>query len=172
MDPSKLVFIDETGIRTNSTPRYGWSKRGEPCIGHSPASWKSVSFIGAIRLDGVGEGSTVQGAFNKESFGEYMEEYLLPSLKRGDIVVMDNLSVHKKSFNMRRFKRRGIEIKYLPRYSPDLNPIENMWGKVKEIIRKIGPRTEDEIWNATNEALWAVTQSNIAGWFRGCGYLH
>lgn len=172
MDPSRLVFIDETGIRTNCAPRYGWSKRGEPCIGHAPASWKSVSLIAAIRLDGVGEGSTVTGAFNRESFREYMEEYLLPSLKRGDIVVLDNLSVHKNSFNMRKFKRRGIEVKYLPRYSPDLNPIENMWSKVKEIIRKIGPRSEDEIWHSVNEALWAATQSNIAGWYRGCGYLH
>lgn len=141
-------------------------------MGHAPASWKSVSLIAAIRLDGVGAGSTVQGAFNKESFKEYMEEDLLPSLKRGDIVILDNLSVHKKSFNMRRFRRRGIEVKYLPRYSPDLNPIENMWGKVKEVVRKIEPRTIDEVWHATNEGLWSVTHSNIAGWFRGCGYLH
>ena len=114
----------------------------------------------------------MSGAFNKASFQEYMEEDLLPSLKRGDIVIMDNLSVHRNSFNIRKFKRRGIEVRYLPRYSPDFNPIENMWGKVKEIIRRIGPRSEDEIWHATNEALWAVTPSNIAGWFRGCGYIH
>lgn len=101
-----------------------------------------------------------------------MEQDLLPTLKRGDIVIMDNLSVHQNSFDLRKFKRRGIEVKYLPRYSPDLNPIENMWGKAKAIIRKIEPRTEDEIWQAINEALWAVTKSNIAGWFRGCGYLH
>lgn len=130
------------------------------------------SLIAAIKLDGVGAGSTVSGAFNKESFREYMEEDLLPSLKRGDIVVLDNLSVHKNSFNIRRFKRRGIEVKYPPRYSPGLNPIENMWGKVKASIRKIEPRTEEEIWHATNEALCAVSNSNIAGWIRGCGYLH
>lgn len=97
---------------------------------------------------------------------------LAPTLKRGDIVVMDNLSIHKDSFDLGKFSRRGIKVKYLPRYSPDLNPIENMWGKAKEIIWKIEPRTEDEIWHAVNKALWAITPENISGWFKGCGYLH
>lgn len=117
-------------------------------------------------------GTTIDSAFDKASFKEYMEVDLLPTLKRGDIVVMDNLNVHKKSFNMRRFKQRGIEVRYLPRYSPDLNPIENMWAKMKAIIRKIEPRNGDELWQATNEALWSVSPSNLAGWFKGCGYLH
>lgn len=114
----------------------------------------------------------MEGAFNKDAFREYMEDILLPSLKRGDIVVMDNLSVHKNSFNKRKFARRGITIKYLPRYSPDLNPIENMWAKIKPFIRKIEPRSGDQIWRAMNEALWEVTEENIAGWFRACGYFH
>lgn len=172
LDPARLVFIDETGIRTNCTPRYGWSKRGEPCIGKAPCSWKSYSTVAAIRLSGVGEATTVEGAFNKPLFKEYMESALLPSLTRGDVVIMDNLSVHKNSFDERKFKRRGIAIKYLPRYSPDLNPIEEMWANVKRIIRKIEPRSGDEIWWAMNEALWSVTSENIAGWFRGCGYFH
>ena len=116
--------------------------------------------------------ATGEGAFNNASFKEYMEDLLLPSLKRGDIVIMDNLSIHKNSFDVRRFTRRGIKIKYLPRYSPDFNPIENMWSKVKQIIRKKEPRTGDQIWHTMNEALWSVTAENIAGWFRGCGYFH
>lgn len=91
-----------------------------------PGSWKSFSAVAAINLAGVGMAATVEDAFNKASFKEYMEELLLPSLKRGDIVIMDNLSIHKNSFGVRRFTRRGIKIKYLPRYSPDFNPIENM----------------------------------------------
>lgn len=171
-DPEALVFIDETGIRTNCTPRYGWSERGKPCIGSAPGSWKSYSRVAAISLAGVGMATTVEGAFNKASFKEYMEDILLPSLKRGDTVIMDNLSIHKNSFDVRRFSRRGIKIKYLPRYSPDFNPIENMWSKVKQIIRKKEPRSGDQIWHAMNEALWSVTTENIAGWLRGCGYFH
>lgn len=101
-----------------------------------------------------------------------MEDCLFPFLKRGDIVIMDNLSVHKNSFDKRKFEKRGISIKYLPRYSPDLNPIENLWANAKPAIRKMEPRTGDEIWQAMNEVLWAVTKENIAGWFRGCGYFH
>ena len=172
VDAQRLIFIDETGVKTNCAPRYGWSKRGEPCVGKAPGSWKLFSTIGAIRLSGVEAALTVEGAFNKELFKEYMERHLLPSLKRGDIVVMDNLSVHKNSFDETLYRRRGIGIKYLPRYSPDLNPIENMWAKGKPAIRKMEPRTGDEVWAAMNEALWSVTSENISGWFRGCGYFH
>lgn len=172
IDPSKLIFLDETGIKTNCTPRYGWSERGKPCTGTAPASWKSYSAIAAINNKEVIVSATLEGAFNKDSFRIYMEEMLLPSLKRGDIVVMDNLSVHKDSFDEKKFSRKGIMIKYLPPYSPDLNPIENMWGKVKPIIRKLEPRDGDQIWDAVNEALWEVTEENLCGWYRGCGYFH
>ena len=171
-DMDRLVFLDETGVRTNFAPRYGWSLRGHPCRGETPAGWKSYSIASAIRLKGVVQSTTVEGAFKKESFREYMEDILLPSLKRGDIVIMDNLSIHKNSFDKKKFKRRGIEIRYLPRYSPDQNPIELMWAKIKTIIRKACARNGDEIWEATNESLWTVTPKNIEGWFRGCGYFH
>lgn len=95
----------------------------EHCIGKAPGSWKSFSTTAAIRLSGVGEAATVEGAFNKELFKEYMENLLLPILKRGDIVIMDNPAVHKNSFDEGKFERRGITIKYLSRYSPDFNPI-------------------------------------------------
>lgn len=83
---------------------------------------------------------------------------------------MDNLSVHKNSFDLYKFNKKSIKIKYLPPYRPDLNPIENMWSKVKSIIKKINPRNFDTIWQAMNEALWCITKSNLTGWFRGCGY--
>lgn len=172
IDPNRWIFIDETGVRTNIASRYGWSMRGMPCIGVAPASWKSFSTVAAISLGGVGVATSVEGAFNKPSFREYMEDILLPTLKRGAIVVMDNLSVHKNSFDIKKFTRRGIEIRYLPRYSPDLNPIEFAWAKVKGYLRKACPRDGDQIWHAMNSALWEITPDNIAGWFRGCGYLH
>lgn len=171
VDPHRLVFVDETGVRTNLAPKYGWSLRGQPCVGDAPGGWKSCSIISAIRLSGVVESATLEGAYNKKSFKAYMEEILLPTLKRGDIVVMDNLSVHKNSLDAKLFKRKGVEIKYLPRYSPDQNPIELMWAKLKGIIRRACARTLDGIWDATNEALWSITPANIHGWFRGCGYL-
>lgn len=172
VDPAKLIFLDETGIKTNCTPRYGWSERGKPCIGTAPASWKSYSAIAAISSKEVIAAATLEGAFNKNSFRIYMEEMLYPSLKRGDIVVMDNLSVHKDSFDKKKFKRKGIIIKYLPPYSPDFNPIESMWGKMKSIIRKLEPRDGDQIWDAVNEALWDITEENLCGWYHGCGYFH
>ena len=169
-DRTRLVLPDETGVRMNFTPRYGWSLRGHPCRGEAPAGWKSYSIASAVRLKGLVQSTTVEGAFKKESFMKYM--ILLPSLTRGDIVIMDKLSIHKNSFDKKKFKRRGIEIRYLPRYSPDQNPIELLWAKIKTIIRKSCARNGDEIWDATNESLWTVTPENIEGWFRDCGYFH
>lgn len=101
-----------------------------------------------------------------------MEDLLLPQLDPGTIIILDNLSVHKNSFDVDRFNRKSIIIKYLPPYSPEFNPIENMWSKVKAFIKRMNPRDFDSIWNALNEALWNVTASNLTGWFRHCGYLH
>lgn len=154
------------------TPAYGWSPKGERCKGKAPGHWKSYTILSAINKESVIDSIVIDGALNKPTFKYYMEDILLPGLKRGMIVVMDNLSVHKNSFDIRKFKRRGILIKYLPVYSPDLNPIENMWSKVKSIIRKIEPRNFDECWHAMNEALWQITPSNLAGWFRKCGYVN
>ena len=99
-----------------------------------------------------------------------METQLYPVLNKGFTIIMDNLAVHKNSFDVTKFFKKGIMIKYLPRYSPDLNPIEFMWSKVKAILRKIGARTQDELWHATNEALWSISNRDIAGWFKKCGY--
>lgn len=168
----KLVFLDESGIRTNISPIYGWSKKGERCFGFTPGAWKSYTILSAINTSRVIDSILIDGAVDKSTFKYFMEDLLFPKLEPGTIVVMDNLSVHKNSFNIYKFRRRSIDIKYMPPYSPDFNPIENMWSKVKSIIRKISPKNFDEVWNATNEALWQITRSNLAGWFTGCGYIH
>lgn len=151
---------------------YGWSQKGEKCFGYTPGAWKSYSILSAISSNKVIESILIDGSLNKPTFKYFMEDLLLPQLDRNTIVIMDNLSVHKNSFDLYKFENKSIVIKYLPPYSPDLNPIENMWGKVKSIIKKINPRNFEEIWDAMNEALWCVTQSNLIGWFRGCGYIH
>lgn len=164
------VFLDEAGIKTNITAMYGWAKRGARCIGYAPGAWKSYTMLAAIGINKIIEGILIDGAVNKPAFKYFMEDLLLPQLPKGSTVIMDNLSVHKNSFNMELFNKNGIVIRYLPPYSPDLNPIENMWSKVKGFIRKLDPRNFDEIWHAMNEAFWNVTPANLAGWYRHCGY--
>lgn len=114
----------------------------------------------------------VDGAVDKETYREFMEEIVLPQTKRGDVVIMDNARIHKNSFDPQRFRRKGVQIKYLPPYSPDLNPIEKMWSKVKSILRKCQPRTFNEIWRRSSEAQLSVTASDAHGWYESCGYFH
>lgn len=168
----KIISLDETGIRTNITPVNGWSLKGQRCFGYTPGYWKSYSILSAISSTKIMESILIDGALNKPTFKYFMEDLLLPQLEPYTIIIMDNLSVHKNSFDISRFNKKHIEIKYLPPYSPDLNPIENMWSKVKAIIKKMNPRNFDDIWNALNEALWSITSSNLTGWFKHCGYLH
>lgn len=124
----------------------------------------------SIRLDGSTECLVFEGATNKMSFGVYMEECLLPQLRDNDIVIMDNLSSHKNSFDMSKFKARNITIKYLPAYSPDLNPIEQMWSKIKAFLRECRATTVDELFLAIQRAFKAVAPSDARGWFENCGY--
>ncbi len=174
LDPERIVFIDESGVRTNHSPRYGWSASNDRCIGYAPCSWQSVNVIGALRLEEKWAPTAVICEENVTGavFKEFMEDVLLPTLEKGDIVIMDNASIHKNSFNKKLFSRRGILIVYLPPYCPELNPIENLWSKMKSILRKIGARTKDALFSAINQALWAVTPEDRQGWFSGCGYIH
>lgn len=173
-DPEHLVFLDESCIRTNHSPRYGWAYSGERSIGYAPCSWQAVSVIGALRLTEKWAPTAVicEKHVTGDVFKEFMEDVLLPTLKRGDCVVMDNASIHKNSFDNKRFSRKGIRIVYLPPYCPELNPIENMWSKMKSFLRKVGARTKETLYNAISEALWEVTTLDRVGWFKGCGYFH
>lgn len=167
----RLVFLDETGIKTNLVPIYGWSQRNTRCYDSRPGSYKLSTIISAIRLNGVLSSTCLEGSLDKVNFKYYMEVILLPCLNSGDIVIMDNLSVHKNSFDIDKFRKNEISIKYLPQYSPEFNPIENMWSKFKGIVRSLMPRNFEQICNAMDYALDKITPTNIAGWFRGCGYV-
>lgn len=114
----------------------------------------------------------IDGSCDKETFREFMEKILLPQTRKGDVVIMDNARIHKKSFDIALFEIKGVEIKYLPPYSPDLNPIEKMWSKVKNTMRQLQPRTFNEIWRRSSEAHLDVTAKDAIGWYEACGYCH
>ena len=125
-----------------------------------------------LRYDGKNDGLYVDGAVDKATFREFMEDILLPQTKSGDIIIMDNARIHKNSFDEKKFRAKGVAIKYLPPYSPDLNPIEKMWSKIKSILRKFKPRNFNEIWRFGSEAHMAVTAEDAHGWYSSCGYSH
>ena len=124
--------------------------------------------LSSIRLNGSNENILFENGLNKETFQYFMNDVLLPGLKAGDIVIMDNCSAHKISFAA--LEKKGIKVKSLPRYSPDFNPIESMWSQIKGKLRKREPRDFIELWREVSIAHLEVTAENAAGWFKGCGY--
>jgi transposase len=171
MNLEKLVFIDESGAKTNMTRLYGRAKAGQRVVDNVPAGhWCTTTMILSVRLDGSTACMVVDGATNKDVFQAYVEHILLPTLKPGDIVILDNLSAHKNQETRDLIESVGAQVWFLPPYSPDLNPIEKMWSKIKSILRKLKARTEKELINAIAKALEAVTASDVRGWFESCGY--
>jgi transposase len=149
---------------------HGRSRKGERCHDSASGSWQTMTMTSSIRLDGSTECLVFEGATDKVSFGVYMEECLLQQLRDNDIVIMDNLSSHKNSFDLSKFELRNITIKYLPPYSPDFNPIEQMWSKIKSSLREYRATTSDELFLAIQKAFKFVTSSDAQGWFKHCGY--
>lgn len=171
IDPLRLVFLDETGATTSMTRRYGRAPRGQRVDAAVPhGHWKILTLTAAVRLGGVGACLAFDGATNTACFETYIGECLVPTLKAGDIVIMDNLSCHKTAEVDRLIRSAGAEVRYLPAYSPDLNPIEEMYSKVKECLRSVGARTVDGLIDAMGHALRTVTSSDIVGWFSHSGY--
>jgi len=171
MNLEKLVFIDESGAKTNMTRLYGRAKQGQRATDNTPSGhWCTTTMISSMRLDGSTACMVVDGATNKEVFQAYVKHILLPTLKPGDIIVLDNLSAHKNKEIQELIESVGAKLWYLPPYSPDLNPIEKMWSKIKAILRTLKARTERALINAIAKALEAVTASDAKGWFESCGY--
>lgn len=171
MKPENLVFIDESGAKTNMTRRYGRARGGKRALDSTPSgNWNTTTMISDVRLEGSKAPMVIKGATNTEVFTVYVKDFLLPTLKEGDIVVLDNLSAHKDVKIRNLIESVGATLWYLPPYSPDLNPIENMWSKVKAILRKLKARTEKDLIAAIATALTRITSSDINGWFRSCGY--
>lgn len=149
----------------------GRSPKGERLVCHAPhGHWRTTTMISSVRLDGTTACMTIEGATNTEVFYAYVREVLAPSLRRGDIVVMDNLGAHKNERTLALIEAVGAEVRFLPAYSPDLNPIELMWSKVKTLLRKAQARNHTDLLAALASALAAVTPQDALGWFAHCGY--
>jgi transposase len=149
----------------------GRSPKGERLVCHAPhGHWRTTTMISSVRLDGTTACMTIEGATNTEVFHAYVREVLVPSLRPSDIVVMDNLGAHKNERTIALIEQVGAEVRFLPAYSPDLNPIEIMWSKVKALLRKAQARTHSDLLHAIASALNAVTPQDALGWFAACGY--
>jgi transposase len=167
----RLVFLDESGLKTNMTRLYGRARDGNRCLDSAPCGhWETVTILSSIRFDGTTESLIFEGAVDRKMFDAYIEEGLAPTLRPGDIVIMDNLNAHKSEKACETIRKRRAEVLFLPAYSPDFNPIEKMWSKIKQILRGIKPRTEEELFTATATALSAITTNDAQGWFSSCGY--
>ena len=171
IDPAKFIFLDESGVTTDMTRRYGRSKTGQRVNEGTPAGhWRTLTVIGAIRLSGWVAAMTIESATDGEVFLAYVEQVLSPQLQRGDIVVMDNLTAHKVAGVRELIESRGAEVRYLPPFSPDFNPIEACWSKVKQFLRSAKARSADVLQLRLAEALLTVTPENMQACFRHCGY--
>lgn len=170
-DARRLVFLDETGLNTKMTPRYGWAARSERCPGKAPhGHWNTSTFIGALRYDGMQAPWLIDGPMNGEGFITYLEQVLAPTLKQDDIVICDNLSSHKVARAQQIVEQVGASLIYLPPYSPDLNPIENAFSKLKSMICRAAARTFEQLLEAVAEALDKLTSQDCSNYFKHAKY--
>jgi transposase len=171
VDADRLVFVDEMGTNVSLSPLYAWSRRGERAFGSAPRNWgKNVTLLSSITAEGLGPCLAVEGATTREVFEAYLERALAPSLRPGQVVVMDNLSAHKGGRVREIVEGAGCELVYLPPYSPDLNPIEEAFSKVKGLMRRAEARTREGLVEAMGRALDAVTTRDARGFFEHRGY--
>lgn len=171
LDPRRLVFIDETGTNTKMVRRYGRGRRGQWVIGKVPhGHWKTTTFVAALRHDGLTAPLVVDGAINGDIFLAYVEQQLVRTLQPGDVVVMDNLASHKKAGVREAIEAAGARVVYLPPYSPDFNPIELVFAKLKWLLRSAGERTISALWRRLGELIDEFPPHECLNYFQHCGY--
>jgi transposase len=171
IEVSRLVFVDESGAKTNMTRLRGRAPRGQRVYDSAPhGHWHTTTMLSSMRLDGSTACMVVDGATDSDIFTAYVRNVLIPSLRQGDIVVMDNLAPHKSPAIVQAIQAAGAHLLYLPPYSPDFNPIEKLWSKIKEKLRALAARTQQELLDAIAKAVHSVTPSDAKGWFISCGY--
>ena len=171
MDPQRLVFLDETWASTNMARTHGRCPQGHRLVMAVPhGHWKTTTFVVALRFDGLTAPTVVDGPMNGDTFVAYVEQQLVPTLKRGDIVVMDNLSSHKRAGVKVAIESVGAELRFLPPYSPDLNPIEKAFGKLKSKLRAAQKRTIRTLQNYLGEVLDCFAPEECANYYKSCGY--
>jgi len=171
LDVRKLVFIDETGFRTNLVRLYGRAPCGKRLVAHAPyGHWKTTTFVAALRHDRLTATMVVDGAMNGRLFAEYVRQILVPTLMPGDIVVMDNLSSHKAAGVREAIELAQAKVVYLPPYSPDFNPIEMVYSKLKWLVRSAGKGTIEELWTYLGQSLDRFPTAECLRYLRHCGY--
>ncbi len=171
LDPRRLVFIDETWAKTNMTRRHGRCARGSRLVAKVPhGRWRTLTFLAALRCDRIAAPCVIDGPINGTSFRAYVEQFLLPTLDAGDIVIMDNLGSHKGRAVRQLIRAAGAKLFFLPRYSPDLNPIEQVFSKLKTLLRKADPRTIETTWRQIGALLDRFTPQECANYLVNAGY--
>ena len=165
------MFIDETWAKTNMTPLRGWCRRGERLKAKAPfGRWQTMTFIAALRCDRIDAPCLFDGPINGEAFQAYVETFLVPTLKAGDVVVMDNLGSHRGKAVRRAIRAVGARLVFLPKYSPDLNPIEQVFSKLKHLLRKAQARSYDALLDAVSQLLDTYSPAECANYLKNSGY--
>lgn len=171
MNSERLVFVDETGVKTDLSRLRGWAESGTRLVEKIPGGhWQTSTLVHAVALDGTRAAMVLDGPLNSVCFTGFCEHFLAPALQPGDLVVLDNLSSHKTSAAVAAVEKVGARMVYLPPYSPDLNPIENVFSKLKQLIRGSRPRHWRQVIEATKRALLSLTSNDLANAFTHCGY--
>jgi len=171
LDPRRLVFIDETWIKTNMAPIRGWGKKGKRLRGFAPhGRWNTMTFIAALRYDGLSAPCVFDGPINALCFRAYVEQVLIATIKPGDIVIMDNLGSHKAKVIRQTIKAAGARLWFLPPYSPDLNPIEQTFSKIKHWMRMAQKRTIEEAWRYVGRLVGTVSKQECSNYIKNAGY--
>lgn len=172
LDIARLVFLDETGAKTNMTRRYGWGPSEERVNDSVPhGHWQTTTLIQAIDWQGSRAAMITNGPTDSLVFETFVDWLLAPALKPGDILVMDNLSSHKSEVALEKIYAMGAEVRFLPPYSPDLNPIEQIFAKLKAYLRSVAVRTERRLYNAIGKAIATITSQDCINCFANAGYL-
>lgn len=170
-DPTQWVFLDESGVTTDLVRRYGRSPRGQRLFDHAPLGhWQTYTILAALRSDGVTAPAVFTGPIDNRSFLAYVEQVLVPTLRAGDRVVLDNLVIHKQPAVRTAIEATGATVHFLPPYSPDFNPIELVFAKLKAYLRRVRPRTFDQVCHHFAIALGLYTAAECAAYLRHCGY--
>jgi len=171
IDPKRFVFIDETWAKTNMTSLYGWAEIGKRVIDNVPhGHWNTTTFLAALRYDCLTAPMVVDGAINGDLFVAYVEQILVPTLQKDDIVVLDNVSSHKVAGVKEAIESAGATVLYLPPYSPDFNPIEQVFSKLKTLLRKFKLRAMEELWNKLGELCDVFSPEECRNYFKNAGY--
>lgn len=171
IDPARLVFLDETWTKTNMAPLRGWSPQGQRLPAKVPyGHWNTMTFIAALRHDRIEAPWLLDRPINGDRFLAYVENVLVPTLRAGDLVIVDNLQSHKRRAVREALRRVGARLLFLPKYSPDLNPIEQVFAKLKHLLRKAAARTQQAVCEAIGSLLGTYTAAECTSYFRNSGY--